>query len=102
MEKRAKEAEPIIKALDSGLEQVYFNGFSISVGNSDVIMTLMRNGNPILVLNASYTVSKSFAQKMGQLVNYLESAIESKIFTTDDVANALSKKGKEKVKEKKK
>ena len=39
----------------SAIPSLYFNGFQIAVGNSDIVLLLKRNNESIQVTNMSYT-----------------------------------------------
>ena len=75
------------------INKVYFNGFSCAIGLGDVLISLTLNGQPVTVLNASYTVAKTLVQKLGGVINHLEEESETSIMTTDQVAAYLGKNG---------
>jgi hypothetical protein len=89
-----KLKEVIQKAIESNIETIYFNGFTNSVGVGDVVIVLHRNGKPIAILNASYTVAKSLAIKLNELIGFLESKTDQKMLTTDQVEQHLMEKKK--------
>lgn len=85
-----EEVNKVKNAIESvDIEKVYFNGFSCSLAPGDVLLTLFRNGQPVKVLNTSYTVAKSFGEKLIKLVQVLESATQQKIMTTDFINQKL-------------
>lgn len=79
----AKQLEAATK--DTSLEKIYFNGFIVGIGTGDIMITLEKNGLPITVLNVSYTVAKSLAEKMTEIIQNLEKKTGNTIMTTDDI-----------------
>lgn len=75
----------------SGIPSLYFNGFQIVVGNSDILLILKRNNESIQVTNMSYTIAKTLAVKMSQIIQTLERKTDNQIMTTDYLGNALNK-----------
>ena len=80
----------LVKALESDVEQIYFNSVVNSIGSGDILMVLERNGKPVATLNTSYTVAKTLALKLAQLIGNLEESTGNTIMTTDDVEAKLS------------
>jgi hypothetical protein len=68
---------------------LYFNGFQIAIGMGDVIMTLLRNGTPIMTLNASYTVAKSFGESVTGAIEKLEEGTDHDIMTVETVTKGM-------------
>jgi len=88
--------EDLQQQLQSALESddlpgVYFNSFINTLANGDVAIVLKRNNRPIAVLNASYTVAKSFGLKLTELIQILETKTDHVIMTTDDINAAMQK-----------
>lgn len=71
---------------------LYFNGFSNVLGTGDVLIVLTRNGAPLAVLNASYTVAKTFAMKLQDIIANLENATGNTVMTVDEVEQKISVK----------
>jgi len=87
------DVQQMIAALNNPqIENVYFNGFANAVGNGDVVVTLFRNGQPIKVLNTSFTVAKTLAQKLNEIVSDIEARTKVSFLTTEDVQKALQPK----------
>ena len=82
----------LVKALESDVEQIYFNSVVNSIGSGDILIVLERNGKPVATLNTSYTVAKTFALKLAQLIGNLEGLTGNTIMTTDDVAAKLAQR----------
>ena len=74
------------------LNTIYINGFAAGLTSGDVFVVLQRNGNEIGILNMSYTVAKSLGDALNQLILSLERRSERKIMTSNESADALSKK----------
>lgn len=77
------------KSLD-GIPKMYMNGFHVSVGNSDVVMVMLLNGQAIGTLNMSYTVSKTLVEKLGSVMGAFETASKRSIMTTEDAEKILA------------
>jgi hypothetical protein len=69
--------------------QIYFNGFVIGLTAGDVTIVLERNGVPVATLNASYTVAKTIAVKLGLTMSDFESKTGRSMLITDEVEIAL-------------
>ena len=72
-------------ALAAGLPTYYVNGFVNGLSPSDVITVLERNGQPVAILNMSYTLAKSLAQGLGGVVADLESKAGRPMLTTKEI-----------------
>jgi hypothetical protein len=77
-------------ATASNIPQIYCNGFANALTSGDVITVLERNGQPVAVVNMSYTVAKTFAQALGVIVADLEAKAGRPMLTTHEV-DALNK-----------
>lgn len=91
-EVKQEHQKRIENALASDVPHLYFNSFLNALGTSDMLLILERHGRPVAVLNTSYTVAKTLAHKLGQLIVDLEKKTGNTIMTTDDVAMALGVK----------
>jgi hypothetical protein len=93
-EKPSKEQdanERISRATDAGVPQIYFNGFVSTMSTGDVLTILERNGKPVVVLNMSYTIAKTLALSLGQIISQFESGVERNMLTTHEVQKALER-----------
>jgi len=72
---------------------IYFNGFINSLGTGDVLIILKRANTPIAKLHASYTLAKTLAVKLREMIATLEAKSGNTIMTTDDVARVMSELG---------
>ncbi len=88
------EQEAVLASQD--IPQIYVNGFTNWIGNTDISTVLERNGSPVAVLNMSYTTAKSLAQKLSQLIVNFETVAQHTLMTTEVVDSALAQleKGK--------
>lgn len=77
---------------DPSLPRIYANGFSAGLGNADVVLVLQLQGKPIAVLNISYTLAKTLAQKIGGIVASFEQSIGQELVTTDKVDQKMKEK----------
>jgi hypothetical protein len=73
-------------------QTLYFNGFAIAIGAGDVVCTLLRNGTPVLTVNASYTVAKTLAEGLADTIRQLEEKTGQKIMTVNKVVEATKQK----------
>lgn len=74
---------------DPELPALYFNGFMTSLGSGDVTLVLQRNGKPVAVLNASYTIAKTLSMRLRDVIASLEADARHTILTTDDINRAV-------------
>jgi citrate lyase gamma subunit len=83
--------ERLARSMDADVPQIYFNGFVSTMSSGDVLIVLERNSKPVVILNMSYTVAKTFALSLGQIISQFESGVERNMLTTDDVREALGR-----------
>lgn len=82
-----------LKAIsDESIPNIYANGFINALGNGDGTIVFQRNSHPVLVLNMSYTLCKTLAIKLGQMISDIEEGSGNTIMATDEIAKALSPK----------
>ena len=84
-----EKKEPNI--LPAGINCIYFNGFSILMGNADISITLQLHGRDILALNTSFTVAKTLHLKLGEMIGILEKQSGHPIMSTDDITQYLQR-----------
>lgn len=77
--------------LADNVPKLYFNGFATGLGQGDIIFVLEQNNRPVVTLNASYTMVKTLAHKLGGLIARIEEDSGNTIMTTDDVNRYLAK-----------
>jgi len=92
MAETVTELDTRIKAALNNKEipNINFNGFVNQIGPGDILIILERNQQPVAVINTSFTVAKTLAQKLGGLIANLEDATGNTIMTTDDIDRKLS------------
>jgi hypothetical protein len=76
------------------IPHLYANGFITALGNGDVVLLLQRNATPVAVINLSYTVAKTLAQKLGRIIESFEENADHTIMTTEVVDKALAKQSR--------
>ena len=76
---------------DPSIPRIYANGFTVGLTNADVAIVLQLSGQPVALLNISFTLAKTLAQKVGGVVSTFEEAIQQPLVTTDEVSKALNK-----------
>jgi hypothetical protein len=83
-------ADEFLKAINNpSIPKVYANGFMNGVGNADSTIIFQWNGNPVLVLNLSFTIAKTLALRLGQMIKDVESGSGNQIMIVDEIAAAL-------------
>jgi hypothetical protein len=81
----------LVKVMDADVPQIYFNGFVSTMSSGDVLTVLERNGKPVVILNMSYTVAKTLAMSLGQIISQFESGVGRNMLTTHDIKEALGR-----------
>lgn len=77
-------------AFQSDVPKISFNSLITTLGTADVVVVLERNGQPVAVLNASYTVAKSLSVLLGNAIAQLEELSGHPILTTMEVEQLLA------------
>jgi hypothetical protein len=92
------------QALDAALDnpdipKLYANAFAVGLTNADMFIIFQKFGQrPAAVVNLSYTLAKTLAQRLGALVAEFEAKVaEQSILTTDRIDEAM-KRAAQKVK----
>lgn len=88
-----------IQSIQTRLEQAqqrdapvfYANGFTASMGVGDVVLVLDRNGEPSAVLNMSFTLAKTLALSLNQVIEALEQNTGTTIMTTHEIAEKMGR-----------
>lgn len=77
------------------LPRLYFNGFATTLSTGDVMLVLKQNDEPVAILNTSYTVAKTLAQKLEGVIVILEDITGNTIMTTEQIENAIAEGGED-------
>ena len=86
-------AEELPQQLAQGpIQMVYFNGFSINVGNADFSIRLRLENADIIELRGSYSTFKTLAQKLSEVVSRFEKMTDHNLMTTDEILEVMQKK----------
>jgi hypothetical protein len=89
----AVEREASLKAAieDPEIPKLYANSFGVALTNADIIIVFQRFGpRPVAVVNLSYTLAKTLAQRLGALVSHFETEIaKQNILTTERIDEAV-------------
>src|SRR6188472_1874281 len=80
------------RALASDVPKIYFNGFVNSLTGGDIVTILEINGRPAAVLNMSFTVAKSLAVGLGQIIGSLEERTDRSMLTSAEIDQAMLRK----------
>lgn len=103
-----KVDERIKRALEADVPRIYFNGFVNAFSAGDIMCVLERNGQPVGIMNISYTVAKTLSASLATLIARLEETSRQPIMTTHEVgklmkaASETQRKKPEQIKERKK
>jgi len=91
---------PDEKTPDRPLEKctIYFNGFGMGIGTSDISIQLHLDNEPVVELKASYTTIKTFASALAATVDRFERMTNHKILTINDISDSMRKEPKEEAK----
>lgn len=65
--------------------KIYANGFTSGHSRSDVYVLLEQNGQPVTVLNMSFTTAKSLQESLAKTISNLEVMTDHVIMTINDV-----------------
>lgn len=68
---------------------LYANGFQISLSTADTSIMFQRNGQNVMLVNLSYTTTKSLAKGLLLTIERLEKTTKHEIMTVDDVVIGL-------------
>lgn len=79
-------------AMTSDVPRLYFNGFLNMLGTGDVLSVLERNGQPVAIINLSYTMAKTYSLALSELINNLEKATGRMMLTTLEMEQHLMAK----------
>jgi len=88
---------PDEKTPDRPIEKsaVYFNGFGMGIGTSDISIQLHLDNEPVVELKASYTTVKTFALALMATVQRFEQITSHNILTINDISDSMRKETKE-------
>lgn len=93
---KQSEAElSVEKAIDDPqVPKIYANSFGVGLTNADIFIVFQRFGpRPVAVVNLSYTLAKTLAQRLGTLVAEFETNVaHQNILTTDRIDEAVKKR----------
>lgn len=82
--------EQIAQAVkDPELPNYYFNGFSVSGGNADVVFILKVQDRPVAVLRTTYEVAKTLVIKTEPIIHKIEKTIGQTFKTTDEIGEKM-------------
>lgn len=72
--------------------KIYVNGFAAFRSNADMGVVFQTNGRPSAVVNMSFTLAKTLAEKLSQMVIDFEQSTGTEIMTTSVVDKKTSPK----------
>ena len=81
------------KALDDpDIPKLYANAFDCALGAGDVALLLKNADKTIGMVNISYTVAKTLAIRLHELVKFLEAKSGTSVMSSDEIEKALRPK----------
>ena len=93
--KQSEAENAVEKAVeDPQIPKIYANSFGVGLTNADIFVVFQRFGQrPVAIVNLSYTLAKTLAQRLGTLVAEFETDIaQQTILTTDRIDEAVKKR----------
>jgi len=90
-----EQAEIFQAQLQAGLElpadkKFYFNGYTIAMSPSDILIVLLFNNQPVATLNTSSIIAKTLMKSIEGLITDYEKRTGQRVLTLDEVASATS------------
>jgi hypothetical protein len=82
-------------AVAAPIPHLYFNGYVNTMTSGDVMIVFEWNRQPVATINGSFTLIKSLAASLQELVARLEDKAERPIMTTKDIEAFLAKAAEE-------
>jgi len=70
---------------EPNIQKIYTNAVIVFRSNSDVGIVCYLNGKPTAMFNMSFTLAKTLAQKIGQVITDLEEKTGTAIMTTSEI-----------------
>lgn len=77
---------------DPAVPKIYINGFGLGLSNADVHLVLQFASQPVAIVNLSFTLAKTLAQRLGRVVSEFESTMNTELVTTDKIDEAFKAK----------
>lgn len=91
---RQAQRDLLRSALEAPIPKFYCNGFINGNSAADVVTVLQVNGQPVAVLNMSFTVAKSLSIALGQAIANVEGLSGKEMLTISEIDNLMKKSGK--------
>ncbi|MBI5290401.1 MAG: hypothetical protein HY872_00805 [Chloroflexi bacterium] len=88
------EPSEIVQAqLQAGLDlpqekKLYFNGYTIAMTPTDIVLVLMFNNQPVATLNTSPTIAKTLGKVLDALIKDYETRTGQKVLTLDEITSS--------------
>ena len=82
-------AQPEAPKAPIAIQNIYFNGFQLTLSNADVHATLLLNNQPALGISMSYTTAKTLSGALTELIGSLEKVTRREIMTAQEVGKGL-------------
>jgi len=74
-----------------GISAIYFNGFAAGMSMGDIAIPISLNGVHFATLNVSYSMAKTLAESLTEMISNLEKATGNHIMTAREIEAATSK-----------
>jgi len=83
--------QPMWGAGSPFLQNIYFNGFGLTLASSDVSLMIALDGQPLAKLSMSFTTAKTLSAYLTSVIERLERVTKHTIMKTDEVEAGLKK-----------
>lgn len=84
-------AQPETPQPPIAIQNIYFNGFQLTLSNADVHATLLLNNQPALGVSMSYTTAKTLSAALTEMIQTLQKVTKHEIMTANEVGKGLDK-----------
>jgi hypothetical protein len=92
MSDKSKIQQRLQKAINLPDEKkIYFTGFTVSISNVDVMISLERAGEPIAMLHTPHPVAKTLVEKLGNVISSFEEDSGYTFPSIQDMDEAVNK-----------
>ncbi len=72
------------RAKAANVPNIYLNGFQTALTSADVVLVAETNGEPVALLNLSFTTAKTLAKALADTIALLETKSGREMLTTHD------------------
>ena len=73
-------------------KKIYFNGYTIAMTPTDVVLVLLSNNQAVITLNTPLTIAKTLSKVIDALIKDYETRTGQKVLTLDEISTSLGEK----------